>query len=84
MHVNHVAKNVDELTRDLKPLLDDARIFTDKIARHPELLGVRGAIKKDAGFKDTPATDGSETEIPRETRRWPIGGSGQWSLGGGR
>ena len=48
-HVNHMAKNLDELTRDLKPILNDARIFTDKIARHPELLGVRGAIKKDAG-----------------------------------
>ena len=63
-HVNHMVKNVDELTRDLKPILNDARVFTDKIARHPELLGVRGAIKKDAGLKDSPSNDGSETDVP--------------------
>ena len=79
-HVNHLAKNVDELTRDLRPILSDARVFTDKIARHPELLGVRGAIKKDAGMKDTLSNNGSDTNGP-ENRRWPIGGSGQWSIG---
>jgi phospholipid/cholesterol/gamma-HCH transport system substrate-binding protein len=79
-HVNHVAKNMDELIRDLKPILNDARVFTDKIARHPELLGVRGAIKKDAGLKDSLSNNGPETDVP-ETRRWPIGGSGQWSIG---
>ena len=63
-HVNHMAKNLDELTRDLKPILNDARVFTDKIARHPELLGVRGAIKKDAGLKDSPSNDDSETDVP--------------------
>lgn len=78
-HVNHVAKNLDELTRDLKPILYDARTFTDKIARHPELLGVRGAIKKDAGLKDTPGGDGTENGPPNS--RWPIGGSGQWGIG---
>ncbi len=80
-HVNHIAKNFDELTRDLKPILNDARVFTDKIARHPELLGVRGAIKKDAGLKDSPSNDGPETDFPPETGRWPIGGSGRWSIG---
>ena len=79
-HASHIAKNIDELTRDLKPILNDARVFTDKIARHPELLGVRGAIKKDAGLKDSLLNDGSETDVP-ETNRWPIGGSGRWSIG---
>ncbi len=80
-NVNHVAKNIDDLTRELKPLLNDARVFTDKIARHPELLGVRGAIKKDVGLKDSFSNDGSETDAPPETGRWPIGGSGRWSIG---
>jgi phospholipid/cholesterol/gamma-HCH transport system substrate-binding protein len=44
-------KNVEELTRQLKPILDDARVFSDKIARHPEMLGVRGAIQKNPGLK---------------------------------
>ncbi len=79
-HVTHVAKNVDELSRDLKPILNNVAIFTDKIARHPGDLGVRGALKKDTGLKDGLSNDDCETEIP-EHGRWPIGGSGQWSLG---
>ena len=78
--VNHIVKNADELSRDLKPILNDVRVFSDKIARHPESLGVRGAIKKDVGLKDTPASDGSETNVP-ESGRWPLGGSGRWSIG---
>ena len=80
-HVAHVARTIDELTRDLKPILSDARVFSDKIARHPEVLGVRGAIKKDAGLKDSVSDDDeTETNVP-EARRWPIGGSGRWSIG---
>ena len=43
-HVNHMAKNLDELSRDLKPILNNVYVFTDKIARHPSSLGVRGAL----------------------------------------
>ena len=50
-HLNRAAKNIDELTRQLKPILDDARVFSDKIARHPETLGVRGAIQRSPGIK---------------------------------
>ena len=44
-------KNIDDLTRQLKPILDDARVFSDKIARHPETLGVRGAVQRSPGIK---------------------------------
>jgi len=77
----HIAKNINELTRDLKPIVDNVWVFTDKIARHPESLGVRGAIKKDAGLKDSTSINGSEADNP-ENGRWPIGGSGRWSIGG--
>ena len=50
-HVCRAVKNVDELTRQLKPILDDARVFSDKIARHPEVLGVRGAVQRSPGIK---------------------------------
>ncbi len=79
-HVNHLAKNLDELSRELKPIIDNVAVFTDKIARHPGDLGVRGALKKDSGLKDSPSTSGSETDLP-EARRWPMGGSGQWRVG---
>jgi phospholipid/cholesterol/gamma-HCH transport system substrate-binding protein len=50
-HLNRAARNIDEITRELKPIVDDARVFSDKIARHPESLGVRGVIEKKAGIK---------------------------------
>ncbi len=52
--VNRAVKNIEELTQELRPIVNDARIFSDKIARHPELLGVRGAIKPEDGSKSLP------------------------------
>ena len=45
------AANVSRLTRELRPIVDDVRVFTDKIARHPEQLGVRGALDRRPGVK---------------------------------
>ncbi len=50
-HVSRTVQNIDALTRQLQPILDDVRAFTDKIARHPEVLGVRGAIQRSPGIK---------------------------------
>ena len=50
-HLTAAACNIEQLTRELKPIIRDARVFTDKISRHPETLGVRGAIKKNSGIK---------------------------------
>ncbi len=44
-------QNVEELTVKLRPIIDDARVFSDKIARHPEVLGVRGAVQRNPGIK---------------------------------
>ena len=43
--------NVRKLTQELRPIVDDVRVFTDKIARHPEQLGVRGALDRRPGLK---------------------------------
>jgi len=42
-----------DAARRLRPILDDARVFSDKIARDPAVLGARGAIegKASTGFK---------------------------------
>jgi len=45
------ASNVNNLTKELRPIVDDVRVFTDKIARHPEQLGVRGALDRRPGLK---------------------------------
>lgn len=50
-NLNAAACNIQELTRRLRPIVEDARIFTDKIARDPGVLGVRGALQKNSGLK---------------------------------
>lgn len=45
------AANVNRLTKELRPIVDDVRVFTDKIARHPEQLGVKGALDRRPGLK---------------------------------
>ena len=49
-HLNRAAKNVDELTRQMKPILADVRVFSDKIARHPGTV-VRDAVRPGVGIK---------------------------------
>ncbi len=50
-HLSEAAENVDDLTRQLKPILDDVRVFSDKVARHPERLGARGILQRYPGIK---------------------------------
>jgi phospholipid/cholesterol/gamma-HCH transport system substrate-binding protein len=48
--LNRTAKNLEDVSWKLKPIVDDARVFSDKIARHPGLI-VRDAVKPQAGVK---------------------------------
>ena len=50
-HLNNVAKNMDDLSRKLEPILRDVRVFTDKVSRHPEMLGARGMMQRYPGIK---------------------------------
>jgi len=56
------AKNVECVTQELKPIISDVRVFTDRIARHPELLGVRGAIQRNPGTK-WPAAGSEQSQM---------------------
>ncbi len=38
-------ENVEQLSRRLQPVVEDVRIFTDKISRDPRQLGVAGALQ---------------------------------------
>jgi phospholipid/cholesterol/gamma-HCH transport system substrate-binding protein len=38
--------NVEDITSRIKPIMDDVRIFTDKIARDPRQLGLKGALDR--------------------------------------
>jgi phospholipid/cholesterol/gamma-HCH transport system substrate-binding protein len=50
-HLNRAAENVEDVSRRLEPILNDVRIFTDKVARHPEVLGARGVLERSPGIK---------------------------------
>jgi len=53
-NLNQAVLNVEDLTQRLQPAVENFRVFSDKIARHPELLGVRGALEKSSGTKGVP------------------------------
>ena len=46
------ASSLAILLRNLEPIVQDMRVFTDKIARRPEVLGVGGALRPSSGLKD--------------------------------
>lgn len=60
-NLNHSAQALTILVQNLEPILRDVRIFSDKVARHPELLGVGGALKGSSGLKDVPEAQGRST-----------------------
>lgn len=51
-NINSAACNIERLTRELRPIVADVRVFTDKIARHPESIGVGGAVRRSTGTKN--------------------------------
>lgn len=54
--VNRMMPRVDRALRDLE-------VFADKIARHPESIGVGGAIRPSSGLKEAPSS--SNPFVPR-------------------
>ena len=51
-NLNRSATSLSLLMQNLEPIMADVRVFSDKVARHPELLGIRGAISGSAGVKN--------------------------------
>lgn len=51
-NLNRSAESLSILLNNLEPVVRDVHIFTDKVARHPELLGVSGAIRGSSGIKE--------------------------------
>ena len=62
--LNDAAGDMAAVMNSLEPTIRDLRIFADKVARHPELLGVRGAIRGSSGLKDA-ATARGQSPVPR-------------------
>ena len=53
-NLNRSAASLPVVLRNLDLIARDLRVFSDKVARHPELLGVRGAIQGSSGLKEVP------------------------------
>ena len=52
-HLNRAARNVEEVSCRLRPIVNDVRIISDKLARHPGSI-LRDAVKPDSGTKGLP------------------------------
>jgi phospholipid/cholesterol/gamma-HCH transport system substrate-binding protein len=53
-NMNRSAASLAVLLKNLEPVVKDLRIFSDKVARHPELIGIGGALKGSSGLKEPP------------------------------
>lgn len=51
-NLDRTAASLSILLQNLKPVVADLQVFSDKIARHPELLGVRGVVQGSDGVKN--------------------------------
>ena len=63
-NLNRSAESLSILLNNLEPVIRDVHIFTDKVARHPELLGVSGAIRGSSGVKE--ATESEPRRLPTD------------------
>ncbi|HZZ80293.1 MAG TPA: MlaD family protein, partial [Gemmataceae bacterium] len=55
-NLNDSAAMTTKILPRLDRVLADVEIFADKIARHPELIGLRGAVFPSSGLKEAPTT----------------------------
>lgn len=55
-NLNRSTAALSTLLTNLEPIITDVRIFSDRIARHPEILGVSGAMKGSSGLKEAEET----------------------------
>lgn len=46
LEIRRTVQNIEMASARIRPIMDDVRVFSDKIARDPRQLGVRGALTK--------------------------------------
>jgi len=64
-NLNQSATSLAVLLKNLEPMVSDLRVFSDKIARHPELIGVSGALKGSSGLKEASSENASQAQAPQ-------------------
>jgi phospholipid/cholesterol/gamma-HCH transport system substrate-binding protein len=59
------ASNIEEITRRMRPIVDDARVIADKVARDPGRVGVKGLLdRSQTGSKYYFGDWGNNSRIP--------------------
>jgi phospholipid/cholesterol/gamma-HCH transport system substrate-binding protein len=51
VNLDRSAQSAALLLHNLEPIIRDLRVFSDKVARHPELIGVSGVLRGSSGLK---------------------------------
>lgn len=59
-NINEAAMRINDLTKQLTPILNDTRMFSDKLARH----GLNGVLRRETGTKLPPGQMGLEYKQP--------------------
>lgn len=72
--LNETMANLEEVSQRLRPIVEDARVISDKVARHPGIL-VRDAVRPQANFKGVPGMN-PEDLYPYQSRTPSLGSSG--------
>jgi ABC-type transporter Mla subunit MlaD len=54
-HIDQAAVMVLQMLPRMDRVLRDVEVFSDKIARHPEALGIGGAVRPSSGLKESPS-----------------------------
>jgi phospholipid/cholesterol/gamma-HCH transport system substrate-binding protein len=64
-NLNETACMMARIMPRLDRVLRDMEVFADKIARHPESLGLGGVVSPSAGLKEVPASSSSWKPFPK-------------------
>jgi phospholipid/cholesterol/gamma-HCH transport system substrate-binding protein len=70
-NLNDSACMVTRILPRLDRILSDVEIFADKIARHPESLGVGGVVRPGSGLKEAPSVLPWKEPTEPRWRIWP-------------
>jgi phospholipid/cholesterol/gamma-HCH transport system substrate-binding protein len=67
-NLDRSAESLTVLMANLEPILKDMRVFSDKIARHPELMGLGGALAPSDGTKGVQPASFEQPSVPGTAR----------------
>jgi phospholipid/cholesterol/gamma-HCH transport system substrate-binding protein len=68
-NLNQTAESLAVLMQNVEPILRDVRIFSDRVARHPEILGISGAMVPSSGVKVPAEPEPRQSILPNGVSR---------------